>query len=141
MFAALRGVKKTRTKRVGVKSWRDYDVDFESRIARYRRTARLLWSAADTMSADRHGDLLAIATELEGSPTVSHGFGPRCLLRGPTPTAPKVPCQVNPIILLTLIDCYNVGCETSTNGRRAARTPDCCGKRMRQLRTVTRAIS
>ena len=49
-----------------MKSWRDYDVDFESRIARYRKTARLLRYAAETMSADRHGDLLAIATELEG---------------------------------------------------------------------------
>lgn len=66
MFAALRGHKKTRAKRVGVKSWRDYDVDCESRVARYRKTARLLRSAAETMSADRHGDLLAIATELEG---------------------------------------------------------------------------
>lgn len=74
LFAALRGHKKHERKGIGVKSWRDYDIDFESRIARYRKTARLLRSAAETMSADRHGDLFAIA-----------GLGPRWLIRGRRP--------------------------------------------------------
>jgi hypothetical protein len=82
------GTQKTRAKGIGVKNWRDYDIDFETRIARYRKTARLLRSAAETMSADRHGDLFAIATELEGLADSIAGLRPRWLIRGRTPTGP-----------------------------------------------------
>ena len=49
-----------------MKSWRDYDANFEVRIARYREAGQLLRGAAETMSADRRGDLLEIVKELEG---------------------------------------------------------------------------
>lgn len=48
-----------------MKSWCDYDANFEVRIARYREAAHLLRGAAETMSVDQHGDLVEIAKELE----------------------------------------------------------------------------
>ena len=49
-----------------MKSWLEYDAEFESRIERYREAARLFRSAAETMSAERRADIFELATVLEG---------------------------------------------------------------------------
>ena len=61
-----------------MKSWRDYEADFEARIARYREGAQLVRSAAKMMSSDRRARLFEIATELEQL----HKNEPEVALRG-----------------------------------------------------------
>lgn len=60
-----------------MKSWREYDADFESRIARYRETARRLRSVAETIVPIAAVSFSRSQQNWKGSPTASQDFGLR----------------------------------------------------------------